>query len=110
MNSDYEMNFPIAQQVSIQLLEDKRPAGKVVLQDDGKGGDENAGDNKFSIILKEDISSLTTELEELQSRTREFTQEPAFEFVARHKVKLNVKGLRQFDFSAFKAACQSLFL
>lgn len=93
VNPAFEMAPPITQNVTLQLLEESQNKGKFllvadlgkeqikgdfhalmiddekfVLRDDGKGGDEEKGDGKFSIVIEEDLPSLTAHLDSLNRR------------------------------------------
>lgn len=128
VNPAFEMAPPIAEQITLQLLKEpindgnvllvadfgarrmevqyhaiQLSTGKVVLRDDGSGGDEKASDNKFSIVLKEETASITTELEQMQSRAKEFRANDPFDFVARHKVKMIDRDLGQINIEDWQA-------
>jgi hypothetical protein len=94
VNPDFEMTPPIARDVEVRQLKpgpngqllvvadfgrgtlrDKYHAvqlseGKVVLRDDGRGGDEQSGDGKFSVRMQENVDSVSQALQE-QSRFAE---------------------------------------
>lgn len=90
INPAFEQSPPLATDISLELLEKPLDSGKnirlvasfeqgqidgdflalnlndekVVLRDDGKGADEEKGDNKFSIFLEEDLANLRNELDQ----------------------------------------------
>ena len=93
INKAFESNPPIAQDFSIKQLEGKDQVlfvanlnidtlrGKlfavslsedtIVLRDDGKNGDEIANDGRFSVILKDDINSITEEVKKSQNNLQQ---------------------------------------
>lgn len=122
VNPAFELNPPVAESVSIQLIEKNKEGnllvvadfgkqlgknqyhaidlstGKVTLRDDGKGGDKEAGDGKFSVVMKENIDSLTTQLRIIRTQIDNILKTGGFEFVGRHKVKRrDLKELENFN-------------
>ncbi|MGZ8504290.1 MAG: hypothetical protein ACXWV5_07485, partial [Flavitalea sp.] len=104
------MNPPIAQDITIRQLEKETDAGnvlvsaslpsitgpfhaimvndeKLVLRDDGQGGDEKENDKIFSIVLKEDLSQFQNELITAQQKNeRLLGNRPLIKFVNRQGV------------------------
>ena len=118
IDSTWEDNPPIPEAVFIQQLEEPTEKGnllftarfednriksqfialtvdddKVILRDDGKGGDEEADDKTFSIILKENLDELASFA---GSRIQTFdVQEPILKFNNRTGVMLDREELRK---------------
>ncbi len=94
VNRSFEMTPPVARDIKLQLLKNPVDSAnvlvsaridtnlirskfhavmvndeKLVLRDDGEGGDEKAGDGIFSIALKEDVSQLTRQLDSFRLAT-----------------------------------------
>jgi hypothetical protein len=125
LNPAFEMNPPIPKGVFIQELTKPTESGnilltsefekgqlkesflpiqlgdeKVVLNDDGKNGDEKKGDNIFSIVLKEDVKEL---MKGVRSNLELFSkQNPPIQFDNRSAIVLTRADLRArlktFDF------------
>lgn len=72
---------------------------RVVLRDDGQGGDEKAGDGLFSVALKEDLASLQQQLVRLQALKLRADGAPAFRFANRSVQP--VKEAKRLDTAAF---------
>jgi hypothetical protein len=70
---------------------------KVVLRDDGKKGDEKAGDGKFSVVLKEDIGELQKALDE--GKRNLSSKKELITFNGRNMVRTPVESLLRTDFS-----------
>lgn len=125
VNPAFEMNPPLAREVSIQKLDDKEnnllvvadfgkgairspyhaielPSGKVVLRDDGRGVDETAGDGKFSIALHEDLGALEQELDELDKNRGQLEKELSVGFKGREIVQRDISFLKDFRPRDFK--------
>jgi len=125
INPAFEMNPPLAREVSIQKLDDKDnnllvvadfgkgaikssyhaiglPSGKVVLRDDGRGVDETAGDGKFSVALHEDLDALEQELDELEKNRGPLEKELSVGFKGREIVQRDVSFLKDFRAGDFK--------
>jgi len=121
----FEMTPPIAAEVVIQRLEDdpngnllvvadfgsslRSPfhavtlsTGKVVLRDDGRGGDARAGDHKYSVALTEDLERLTEELTAIQKSAAILMREPPPTFRGREMVPADLVSWRKFDLEGFK--------
>lgn len=121
VNPAFEMAPPITQNVTLQLLEESRNKGKfllvanlgkeqikgnfhalmideekIVLRDDGKGGDEEKGDGKFSIVIEEDLPSLAAHLDSLNKRNLNTDGILAL-FRGRIMEKIDSKNLRDFN-------------
>src|SRR5258707_10256707 len=130
INSAFEATPPIAEDITVKILEKPVEAGnvlltarldknivkdkyhavmvsdeKMVLRDDGKGGDENAGDGVFSIILKEDVGQFRNELIRIQRDNIEFMagKRNLFKWVNRSAVPINEK-IRNFSAAKFDTA------
>jgi hypothetical protein len=72
---------------------------KVVLRDDGKNGDDKAGDGKFSVLLKEDLTELQNQLSTSAKLLKE--QKDFITFSGRNLVhiplnQLDFRGLENF--------------
>lgn len=118
INTAFEETPPIATDITVKVLEKPVAEGtviltarfepnviqgrfhavmindeKLVLRDDGNGGDEKAGDNDFSIIMNEDIVQLRNELSRIQNSTKEqLTQKRnIFKWVNRSAVPITDK-------------------
>ncbi len=77
-------------------------SGKVVLRDDGKGGDEVPNDGLFSVALTEDLASLDAELETLQRNAKILQEKPVPVFKGREllppeRAKFEVPDKGSFD-------------
>jgi len=123
IDTTYEMTPPIAKDITVKVLDKEQSAGnvmvtakfdrkvlknpyhaimvndeKLVLRDDGEGGDEKKDDGVFSIILKEDINQFRQELLTVQKRSKQFIDEKRniFKWVNRSAVPISEK-LREFD-------------
>jgi hypothetical protein len=70
---------------------------KIVLRDDGKKGDEKAGDGKFSVVLKEDIGELQKALDEAKRNLS--ARKELITFNGRSMVRTPVESLLRIDFS-----------
>ena len=91
IRTELEMNPPIAQDITIRQLEKETDEGnvlvsatlptvsgqfhavmvndeKLVLRDDGQGGDEKANDKLFSIVIREDLNQFQNELLAVQQK------------------------------------------
>jgi len=66
---------------------------KIVLRDDGKQGDEKAGDGIFSVAIKEDETELQKDFTALQDAAVKGirSQKPLFQFVNRSAVAIDEK-------------------
>jgi len=72
---------------------------KIVLRDDGKKGDEKAGDGKFSIIFKEDINEMTKFVDE--ARRTLASRKELVSFDGRSMVRTPTETLLRDDFRIF---------
>ncbi|MBC7888464.1 MAG: hypothetical protein H7Z13_11295 [Ferruginibacter sp.] len=116
INNVFENIPPVAEDITVKILAKPGDAGnvlltarfdtkivkdkfhavivndeKLVLRDDGEGGDEKAGDAVFSILLKEDIARFRRELVNIQKNIRRFLAEKRnlFKWVNRSAVSMN---------------------
>jgi hypothetical protein len=130
INSAFEAAPPIADNITVKILEKPVDAGnvmltahfdkntvrgkyhavmvsdeKLVLRDDGEGGDEKADDGVFSIILKEDVNQFRTELTRIQRANTEFLagKRNLFKWVNRSAIPINEK-IRNFAAAKFDTA------
>ena len=127
VNPAFEMNPPIAKEARIRKLTDrpegnllveadftearlKSPlhaiqlsSGKVVLRDDGKGGDEKAGDGRYTVIFQEDLAAFTAEVESAQRKQQAVPAQARLRFVGRQLVKGEAVVPMKFDLAAFQA-------
>lgn len=76
--------------------------GTAVLRDDGKGGDEKAGDRLFSIALTEDLQALRGEIGEVEKNAKELMADTLPDFRGREalpfdKRDLTVMKMKDFD-------------
>lgn len=74
---------------------------KIALRDDGKGADLKAKDGRFSIFIKQNIDSLSDEL----NRRRELIlskRAPSFTFEHRMAVPINLDRIKKFDIDRFE--------
>jgi hypothetical protein len=124
VNKNFEQNPPIATDITIKELEKPTDEGnvlvtatipdlntnfhavmvgeeKMVLRDDGNGGDEKAGDHIFSIVLKEDLNAFQREVTNTQQRNLTLLKErPMVQFVNRSTRIIPQQQLRQFRFDS----------
>ncbi|MBI1226998.1 MAG: hypothetical protein GC192_17335 [Bacteroidetes bacterium] len=121
VNPDFEMFPPLARDVSLRVLDKPTDEGnllivadfgkeqikgefhafflgeeKLVLRDDGKGGDEQKGDGKFSIIIKEDLAALSAHLDSL-SQKQFLNDERLSFFEGRLMKRPDVNEIREFE-------------
>jgi hypothetical protein len=124
VNPEFEMNPPLAKDVSIQKVDEKEgnllviadfgpgvikspyhavqlSTGKVTLRDDGFGADEKAEDGKFSVFIKEDLSILNEEISRLEKNKDRLMKEVSFDFKGRHVVKRDSGDFLKLDFRDF---------
>jgi hypothetical protein len=121
VNPDFEKTPPPVGDISIRQLADNKDGNvlfvadfgkalgdqkfhavmvgdeKLVLRDDGKSGDETAGDGKFSLVLKEDIDALNKQLSE--SKRSLVQEKELISFDGRMMVHTPIEktGLREFE-------------
>lgn len=110
VNADFEMNPPIAREVTVQkmmdnpngnmllvadfgqgIIKEKFHAlelsdGKVTLRDDGQGGDAKASDGLFSILLSEDLAQFEKEALAEADFQKSDKARPQFAIDGRHLV------------------------
>ncbi|SHG47232.1 hypothetical protein SAMN04488109_0424 [Chryseolinea serpens] len=125
VNPAFEMNPPIAKNVSIQKLDDKvnnllviadfgkgtiksryhaiqLTSGKVMLRDDGKGVDEIADDGKFSIAMHDDLEALEKDIEAVEKNLGQIEKEMAVGFKSREMVQRDVSFLKDIRLADFR--------
>ncbi|MFT3824689.1 MAG: hypothetical protein QM731_12245 [Chitinophagaceae bacterium] len=126
VNPAFEMAPPLATAVDIQKL-DKNDTGnvlftaafakgeiqgdlhavllgdddKVVLRDDGKGGDKTAGDGIFSIVLKDDLEAMQKQMDSINIKLSQ--RRTINVFRGRTMVEMPVEKLDIKSFERFKA-------
>ena len=127
VNPDFEMKPPLATDIGVQMLKGndqgnllivanfgetlkkerqhviQLSSGKVVFNDNGKNGDEKAGDGLFSVIVKEDLDILTEQLKGIEENKDKISQTDPFEFIGRHMVRADFKNLDRFRLDDFIA-------
>ncbi len=122
INPAFEKLPPIASDISFEILEKPGPKNenirliadfskqkigspylainisdtKMVLRDDGKGADKTAGDNKYALLLKEDLSELGRTFNERLKTARTLKELPVFQNRSIQTLKLEPIG--NFDF------------
>jgi hypothetical protein len=124
VNPAFEMNPPLARDISIQKVDEKDgnllviadfgrdviqsqyhavqlSTGKVILRDDGFGADQKADDGKFSIFIKEDLSMLNEEIAQLEKNKDRLMKTASFDFKGRHLVKRDSSEFLKLDFRDF---------
>jgi hypothetical protein len=126
VNPNFEMKPPIAGEITLTPVKDNAAGNilfaadfgtqlsntrfhavmsgdqKIVLRDDGKGGDEKEGDGKFSVILKQDMDELAQQIQFSGSKLREGRQLTTFN--GRTMVRLPIDSLRlEEKFTRFRA-------
>ncbi len=108
LNAEYEMHPPIADSISIEILKNNKhgnvlltadfgtnqltglyhamqlSSGKIVLRDDGKGGDKIEKDGKFTVLLKEDLETLESWVKAAQSNDAIHKDDQRLYFIGRH--------------------------
>ncbi len=121
INPAFENIPPIAENITLKILKEPTSAGnvlvsarfdtnvvkgrfhavmvsdeKLVLRDDGKGGDEKESDGIFSIILKEDINQFRSDLSNIRKKIRQAATERKsfFKWVNRSPVSIDDKVKR----------------
>lgn len=72
----------------------------LVLRDDGMGGDRKAGDNIFSIVLKEDEKNLRQAL--IEQRKAVYMKKQIVQFINRSGTVINTDNISLFDTSDFR--------
>ena len=125
VNPAFEMNPPIAKNVSIRKLGDKEnnllvvadfgkgtiksryhaiqlTSGKVVLRDDGKGVDETADDGKFSIAMHDDLTLLEQDIAALEKNRDRITKEMSVGFRGREVVERDLSFLKDIHLDDFR--------
>jgi len=73
----------------------------VVLQDDGRGGDQTPGDGRFSVEIEENLDSLAAEITSSQRRMGVVSARPAV-FRGRERVPQESIPVPRFDFDQFR--------
>ena len=128
IRTEHEMNPPIAQDITIRQLEKETDEGnvlvsatlptvsgqfhavmvndeKLVLRDDGQGGDEKANDKLFSIVIREDLNQFQNELLAVQQKNlRLLGNRPLVKFENRQGVVVPAQQFREIrlDSAAFR--------
>ena len=124
VNPAFEKNPPAVGDITIQQLKDDKNGNvlfvadfgktlgnakfhavnvgddKLVLHDDGKNGDEKEGDGKFSIVVKEDLDALNTQLNESKRNLLQQKEFISFDgrLMTRTPIeKLGLRGIDKFD-------------
>lgn len=119
IRTEFEMDPPIAQDITIRQLEKEIAGGnvlvsaslpgvtgqfhatmvndeKLVLRDDGQGGDEKANDKIFSILIKEDLNQFQNELITAQQKNlRLLGNRPLIKFENRQGVVVQQQKFRE---------------
>ncbi|SDM65762.1 hypothetical protein [Kriegella aquimaris] len=125
INSAFEMQPPIAKEIKIEILESPTSENenirlvatfekneiqssylallidnqKVVLRDDGKGADNNAHDGNFSILIKENIKKLQSEL---LNRQKQIIKNDSLVTFDRRRMKFHpIEDIKKFQFGIF---------
>ncbi|MEL6972308.1 MAG: hypothetical protein AAFO02_19235, partial [Bacteroidota bacterium] len=117
---EFEMAPPIAQGISVEILEEATNDGnnlkfvaeldrekigddylalildgeKVVLRDDGKGADDQKGDGLFSVLIKDDVDEIDRELSE-RSRLN-LSTDSTFTFINRSAQPISRGSIEEF--------------
>ena len=133
INPEFEMKPPLATDIEVKLLQDNKRGnllfvadmgqslrekkqfsvqtsdGVLVLRDDGQMGDEEAGDGRFSIILKENLDSLNVTFRQLEENKERIIRAQPFEFKGRELVQKDHDRLKKFRFEEFQTGKKILF-